>query len=130
MSDDGSTVTPDDVAGSNEALIQRTAYFAQLVGTGLVAVAAVGALAWLYVAARQQLNASDFTFGGNDGTDPVSLGERLNLFASAFGYLMQAALVLAIGVAIRLLAQWATARTGGSLTGFQPGDPFPGEAEA
>ena len=38
-----------------------------------------------------------------------------------------AALTAGAGTALRLAADYAVARTGGSLTGYEPGDNWPGE---
>ena len=127
-----SRVTDDDVAEINRATLGRTASVSRHVGTALIVLAAVGVAAWLWVLARQQQ-----LLGGGDGSSgffgspegDVSVTERVDLFASSIGFLLNAAMVAGLGLALRLVAEYLLARSGVSLSGLDVGEPWPDVAE-
>ena len=130
MSDETSAVvTTNDVEELNRATIRRLGYFAQMAGAVLLVIGAVGVAAWLWLVVRQQLRAGDgvggFSFDGDPGRPTIA--GRIDMVMGATGLLVEGALAAATGIAIRLLGGVLRARAGASLTGFEPGDPFPEE---
>lgn len=116
---DDDVVTADDVVALNRASVERSAAISRLIGSGLVVVGAVVALAWLWTAVRLQQKIGDERFRSEDtGLD------RLDLFAANLGPLALAALALGFGAALRLTADYTQTRVGGSTTGFVVGDRF------
>jgi hypothetical protein len=123
-------VTAEDVVELNRASIARAGALARGAGSVLVAVGVVGAVAWLWTAARQQQLVDS---GGGDGglavfgppSEELSFVERLDLFASTIGFLLTAALLTGVGFLLRLVADYSVGRTGTSLTGFEVGDRLP-----
>lgn len=120
-------VTADDVAVMNGQTVARAAAFARLAGTGLIVVSGVTAIVWLWLTVRYELLVDDGSSSGVGPSGDTSLAERLDLAAGLSQYLVYAAVVLGVGVGLRLLADYSVARTGGSLTGFEPGDLLPPE---
>jgi hypothetical protein len=120
------TIEAADITVLNGRMVERAGAFARLAGVGLIVVGALGVLAWVWVVVRQQLMIDDdtpspFGFGGED----LSLVDRLDAFSQYVVYLVWSALAVAAGFGLRLAADFAVARTGGSLTGFLVGDPVP-----
>lgn len=119
-------ITADDVVSLNRAAILRTAAFARIAGSALVVMGAVGTVAWIWLAIRQQqafndaaAEPPDVSFG--DRFD-VSLAERLDAVAGSASLLLLAAITVGAGFGLRSFADYTVARSGGSLTGFEPGD--------
>jgi hypothetical protein len=119
-----STVGAEDVAALNRAMVERAAAFTRIAGTVLIVVGVIGVLAavWFIVREQQQLDSGGM-FGGNEGD--VSLLDRFDVFTTRFAVFELPALVAGAGLALRLLADYATARTGGTLTGYEVGDEMP-----
>lgn len=121
-------VTADDLVELNDEVLARTASLARATGTALMVLGAVGAAAWLWLVARQQqlVGGGDvgiFSFGADEGGP--SFTQRLDGFASTFGYLVSVALTAGFGLLLRVLGQYLTARTGGSLlSAVKAGDLF------
>jgi hypothetical protein len=63
-----------------------------------------------------------FTLGGDRPPIDVDLVDRVDLFTPYVGLLVESALVIGFGLALRLIADFLVARSGGTLTGFEPGD--------
>jgi hypothetical protein len=124
--DDDSLVTAQDVRDLNWAAVDRAAALARIAGTSMVVIGAVTLLAWLWVVVRSQDTIDDvgFTLGGPVDGDP-DLATRLDVFASTISVLAFGGLVLGLGAAVRLLADDARTRVGGSVTGFVEGDELP-----
>ena len=134
---DSSTITGEDVAWLNGRSVARAGAFARLAGTALIVAGALGVLAWLWVSVRrqQQLDEiADFANGLGEGSEggvlsftdrTVSFSERIDVFADTVMLLLTAALAVAAGSGLRLVAEYTVARTGGSVTGFEVGDPVP-----
>lgn len=61
---------------------------------------------------------------GGGGPEPTAK-DRLDAFAPGFVNLVFAVLAIGAGAATRVLADYAQARVGSSITGFQVGDRFP-----
>jgi hypothetical protein len=117
-------VTEADVAGLNRAAIARTTAFARLAGTVGIAIGAVAALGWVWLTVRAQGEIGDATnvsFGGGPPSDP-DFTDRIDLVVINLALLIYAALVAGVGMALRLGADYAETRTGGSLTGLDVGD--------
>jgi hypothetical protein len=125
------TITADDVASLNRTAVVRAAAFARLAGSLLVVVGALGVAATIWLAVRQQQAAhgSGIAAFGSQSRD-ISLANRIDLLINPIGYLLSATLTGATGLALRLIADYAVARMGGSLTGFEVGDPMPAEDES
>ncbi|HEX6419590.1 MAG TPA: hypothetical protein VFZ77_13910 [Acidimicrobiales bacterium] len=121
---DGDTVTPGDIVGMNGMAVARTAAFTRIAGSALVGVGAVGAAAWLWVVVRAQSGLSELGASIFGQPRDLSLAARVDVIAGAAGLLVSAALTAGAGLALRLAADYAVARTGGSVTGFQVGDPL------
>jgi hypothetical protein len=140
--DDGtahsSTITGEDIAWLNGRSVARAGAFARLAGTALIVAGALGVVAWLWMSVRRQQQLSeiaDFANGLGDGSgdgdvlsftdQTVSLSERIDVLADTAMLLVTAALAVAAGSGLRLVAEYTVARTGGSVTGFEAGDPVP-----
>jgi|RhiMethySRZTD1v2_1073278.scaffolds.fasta_scaffold15905_4 hypothetical protein len=126
-------ITAEDVADLNRRSIERAAAFARVAGAVLVATAAIGVAAWLWLTVRAQLMADDFSggtgaFGGVGGG--VSFADRVDLLLGFVALLVSAALTGGVGLGLRLVADTSVARAGGSLTGFAIGDAVPPDAAA
>ena len=117
-------VTAEDVVVLNRAVVARAAAFARVTGTALLVVAGLALAAWVWVLVRQQQAAEDSLVFVPTGDD-LTVGQRVDLFVNTLAYLVYAAVTGGVGVGLRLLADYAVARTGGSLTGFEAGDRLP-----
>jgi hypothetical protein len=125
MTDPDLTLTVDDIGDLNRDAIARAAAFVNLAGAALVAVGALGCLAWLWSAVRVQQQVSPgLALGFGDGASGRNATwlDRVDLFAPFVGSLVIAALVVGFGLLLRLSADFVVARSGGTITGFQPGD--------
>ncbi len=117
-------VTEADVAGLNRAAIARTTAFARLAGTVGIVIGAIAALGWAWLTVRTQGeigDAASISIGGGAPSDP-DFTDRIDLVVNSLALLIYAALVAGVGMALRLGADYAEARTGGSLTGLDVGD--------
>ena len=101
-------ITADDIADLNRMAIERAGAFA-----------------------RAQLMADDFS-GGSGAFDDVggsmSFADRVDLLLGYVTILVMATLTGGVGFGLRLGADTAVARAGGSLTGFATGDVVPSDA--
>ena len=126
MAEPGVVVTDEDVDALNRATMARAAAFVRLAGSVLVAAGATGVAAWLWLAIRTQQNLSSssvhLTLGGQGAPLDFDLVDRLDLLTASFGLLMTSVLVVGFGLLLRLIADFVDARSGGTLTGFVPGD--------
>jgi hypothetical protein len=121
-------ITEEDVDALNRASIARAAAFVRIAGSALVVVGAVGCLAWLWnvIRAQQQVSTSlRFALGGPGAPIEVDLVDRLDLFVSVIALLITSALAAGFGLLLRLVADFLVMRSGGTLTGFEPGDVVP-----
>ena len=118
------TLTADDIVGLNRQAVVRAAAFTRLVGSALVIAGAIAMVAWLWLAVRQQQLADADTFSAPLASyrDDVSFAQRIDLLASQATLAVWAVLAVGVGLGLRLGADDAVARTGGTLTGFEPGD--------
>jgi hypothetical protein len=117
-------VTTEDVVVLNRAVVARAAVFARMAGTVMLVVAGIALAAWVWVLVRQQQAAEDSLVFVPTGDD-LTVGQRVDLFVNTLAYLVYAAVTGGVGIGLRLLSDYAVARTGGSLTGFEPGDTLP-----
>jgi hypothetical protein len=124
-SDSPDVITADDVAGLNRTAVTRSAALTRIAGTALivVGVVALAAAIWVSVRTQQHLDGR-YNF---DETDSPSFLDRVDAFSQTFSVWSLAGLALAGGVVLRLFADYAVARSGGSITGYEPGDRLPGD---
>lgn len=124
------TLTASDIATMNRVAIVRAAAFTRIVGSAMIVVGLMGTATWLWLTVRtqQRLQASLFGFdvpiGAPEPTEP-SLLDRLDAVPPTAVLLLLAVMALGAGTLLRLVADYAVARTGGSLTGFEVGDVLP-----
>src|SRR5262245_24375822 len=96
------TATPTYVTRLNQAGVERAANPARRVGTGLLVVAAIGLLAWVWMTLR--------ALGLlGDGWEGLAFEERLDVIAAAMGLLVYSSLAAGAGVALRLVAGYTVA---------------------
>ena len=127
MENDDRTITEEDLALLNRTQISRGATLARHVGTGLIALGCVGAVAWLWLEVRSQQNAGTaFGFPG-DGFDKPALPfvDRVSIFSTYFAYLLEAGVLVGVGFLLRLLADHVQLAHGISPLGLKVGDPWP-----
>ena len=124
-SDDG-LLNSADIATLNTAAVERAAALARLVGFALVVLGGVGAIAWAWVAVRTQdrVTSVDVTFGSEASPVGLSISDRIDLLAQSVGLLLTAGALVGLGLLLRLAADYAQSRAGGSITGFRVGDRF------
>jgi hypothetical protein len=125
-------LTAEDIAESNDERLAEIAKYVRMVAVGVLVVAAVMALAWLWIGMRAQWAASDRGGGGFSFTTSesgVSFANRLDLLATTFSYLAQAAVVAALGSMAYLWSSRLLAASGRSLFGVQVGDAVPEDDE-
>jgi hypothetical protein len=115
--------TVSDVTGLNQAVVARGANLARLISTGLFVVAGLGVLAWAWVTLRG-LGLFGDSFDRFEDEPDVDLNYRLDAVATYVFILVISALAAGLGVALRLVADYTVARTGGSLSGVQAGEPL------
>jgi hypothetical protein len=127
MTPDEARITAQDVDDLNRNRLKVTATAGKVVGVGLMVVAAVGVLAWLWIAARQQQ-----LFGGDDGPtmfgssgESISFTQRVDLFTTTFTILLSAVLLGGLGFGLRLVSDFTLSCAGGSLAGVEVGARVP-----
>lgn len=121
--EDENTITAEDVEWANRTMLVRAAGFTRNAGTVLRVVGAVGAAAALWTTVRYQQDIgdrSDFS-----GEPDVTLMDRLDQFSATYGLLVAPVIGVAVGLALRLMADYAVVRVGGSLSGFEVGHRLP-----
>ena len=127
----GERVTEADIVLLNRGTVVRGAFFARTAGSVLIVIGAIGFLTWLWTVLRGQNVlgdlGEDFFVGGGDS---LSISERIDVFSYSIGLLLESALVVGVGCALRLIADYTVARLGGSLTGYEVGDDVPPPVEA
>jgi hypothetical protein len=122
----GDTIGVEDVARLNNMAVERAGAFARMAGVVLIVVGAIGVLGWLWISVRQQQVIDDpegGRFGFGDG-DP-SLVERVDSLVEYIIFLPWSVLTIGAGFGLRLAADYAAARHGGSLSALRVGDPVP-----
>jgi hypothetical protein len=140
-SDNNDILTADDITGLNRQAVVRAAAFTRLAGAALVIAGLVAIVAWGWILVRDQLRLDDFdaidSLGSMavespvDGSGPlfdfesafdVSFADRVDVLLGRLGFALTAVVAVGIGLGLRLFADYSVARTGGTLTGYQPGD--------
>jgi hypothetical protein len=122
----GDTIEAGDVERLNSMAVERAGAFARFAGVVLIVVGIIGVAGWLWITVRQQQRIDDV--GGEfdlEGDGP-SLVERVDAMVDYIIFLAWSVLTIGAGFGLRLAADYAAARSGGSLTGFSVGDPVPG----
>jgi hypothetical protein len=119
--------TAEDIATLNRMAVERSAAFTRVAGTAVLVAGLVGVLAWLWYIVRLQLAMEPRTgltgVPQIDGLDTdITFLDRVDVVSVYFEPLVVAALAAGIGLALRGVADYMVARTGGSLTGFRVGD--------
>lgn len=127
MDDGDGTITQDDLELLNRTAMARTGSVARIASWALIGIGAVGALAWLWLAVRQQQQASDtFPSSTSFAEGPgLPFTERLSLLAGSMSMLMFAALVAGLGLVARVVGDHVTLAAGVSPLGIAVGDPWP-----
>jgi hypothetical protein len=125
-SSNGDTIESEDITWLNGRAVERAGAFTRLAGVALVVAGAIGVAAWLWLTVRQQ-QAMDDVGGGEFGavSVDVSLVDRIDAVVGYVPILIYGSLAVGAGLALRLIADYTVARTGGSLSGFAAGDPVP-----
>jgi hypothetical protein len=121
------TITEADLEGLNRRAVLRILRLAERLAVVLFVVAGLLALAWLWTVLRQQgvIDSEDGdVFSPFDGEHGLGWKARLDLFANTLFELAFAAGVLGIGLGTRAYCAVATVRAGGSLTGWELGEPI------
>jgi hypothetical protein len=113
------TITAADVSLLNRSAIERTASIARMIANAVIAIGLLSTFAWGWTAVRTQQQ-----YGGFDDESGVAVLDRLDRLMVTIGLLAFAGLCVGLGVAIRLAADYAVTRTGGSITGVVEGDTF------
>jgi hypothetical protein len=128
--DNDDVITTEDVAWLNGRVVARSARNARLVGSVLIAVGVVGVvlnlwLNWRYQDRLEADSPTELTSSLGPPQDPdVSLGDRLDLFAQLYS-LVVPVMAIGLGLGLQLVADYAVARTGGSLGTVAVGDRVP-----
>ncbi len=116
-------MTTADVTGLNRAAMARTTAYTRMAGTAAIVIGAVAAVgwAWLTVRTQGQIDNGNVTLVGAEPPN-LDLADRLDVAINSLVLLVYAALVAGLGFALRLGVDYASARTGGSLSGLEVGD--------
>lgn len=123
------SVTATDIDRLNRTAVARGAQLARRAGTALLVVGAIVLAAWLWAFLRQQ----GVLGGGDEG--PLRFERhpdataRVDLTVTTISLLASAGILLGLGSGLRLIADYAVARTGGSLVGIEAGDIIPPEVD-
>jgi hypothetical protein len=120
-------ITEDDLRGLNQRAVLRTLDLIRRATGLLFLVAGLLAAAWLWTTLRTQgvIEADadqSFTpvFSGQD----LSLQERLDFFATTMNQLAFAGALAGVALGVRAYCTVATLNAGGTLTGWNLGDPI------
>lgn len=124
MADGEPRVTEAEVVALNRETLARTARWGRYGGNVLIVVGLVGVAGWLWMVARQQqlFGSADPTGGIFAFSEEVSPLQRVDLFSTSLGYLLNAVLTGGLGLGLRLVAEHLTIRSGGSLTPLRAGE--------
>ncbi len=125
--DDLGTVTANDVDDLNRSALNRSAAFARLGGTVLVAIGLVGLFAWGWLTVRQQQQASPIALGPFDESDDIAVADRITLATGTVALLVYAGIAIGLGLLARMAGHLGQIWAGGSITGLQLGDDVPYE---
>jgi hypothetical protein len=130
---DPPVVIREDLEGLNQRAVLRTIEVVRRLTTVLFIIAALLFASWLWALLRNQgvIDSADeqFTPFGVSGDD-LSLQTRVDIFAATLAQLAFAAAVAGIALGIHLYCEVATLNAGGSLTGWNVGDPIEPDPEA
>ncbi|HMG45224.1 MAG TPA: hypothetical protein VK611_28085 [Acidimicrobiales bacterium] len=129
--DDENTITAEDIAWANRTMLVRAAGFTRTAGTVLVVVGIVGVAAalWAIVRTQQEMIPIEFLSAFPEFGDErdVSAADRADQFSRSYGVLVLPVIGVGLGLALRLMADAAVVRVGGSLSGFEVGHRLPPE---
>ena len=117
-------VTQDDIDAANEDKLLLLARLSRLVGAVVIGAAAVGALSFLWLEIRTQQHGEGFRVGVN-AAGGISFVNRIDLFSTYVGVLVQASIAAAVGAGLLLASSHLYAREGRSLHGAEVGDVIP-----
>jgi hypothetical protein len=126
LSDDGTALTDAEVRALNDAALLRTAQRVRWAGAAMVIIGLLAAAGWGWTMARSQQVLDDPAggFGGAPGAEiNLAVIDRIDILTSSLPFLAVAAIAVGTGIAVRLYAEGAILRAGGSLTPFSVGDP-------
>jgi hypothetical protein len=138
-SDENEILTADDIAGLNRQAVLRAAAFTRLAGAALVVAGVLAIIAWGWILVRDQLRLDDYDdlmlnpapaespvdsrpLIDFAGAFDITFADRVDVLLGRLGFSLTAVVAVGVGLGLRLFADYSVARTGGSLTGFEPGD--------
>jgi hypothetical protein len=121
------SVTATDIDRLNRTAVARGAQVARRAGTALLVLGGIVVAGWLWAFLRQQ----GVLGGGDEGPfrfdSHPDVPARVDLTVTTISFLASGGILLGLGSGLRLVADYATARMGGSLAGVQVGDLIPPE---
>lgn len=118
-------ITGEDLAWLNRRTIARAADATRTTGTVLMAVGAIGVAAAVWLVWRLQQEIGDDNVGLFGESQEAGLTDRLDAFANTYATVLLPVMAIALGYALRLVADYAVVRTGGQLGEFALGDRIP-----
>jgi hypothetical protein len=136
-SDGSEILTADDITDLNRQAVVRAAAFTRLAGAALVIAGVLAIVAWGWILVRDQLRLDDYDgidmvaeqtppedgpLFDFDGAFDVTFADRVDVLLARLGFALTAVVAVGVGLGLRLVADYSVARTGGTLTGYEPGD--------
>jgi hypothetical protein len=129
---DSPVITDADVVALNQRALLRILHRVRLASTILLVIAGVAVLAWVWIALRNQGvidDSDDEGFGAVFGGEDLSFKTRVDLLSSMIFQLVFALGLAGVALGIRAYCEVATLNAGGTLTGWNVGDPIESEPD-
>lgn len=132
MSDSSPVITEADLAGLNQRALLRLVDVARRASIALLVLAGVIALAWVWQTLRYQGVITDGEAGGFTffGGEDINWKQRVDAITLTMTTAAFAGLVGGLGLGLLVYCEVATARVGGSLTGWAVGDAIDDDRDA